>query len=104
MSSLLNLTKGMEVPINIMFNLFDSYVLPILNYSCEVIGFYKTENMERVQRKFCKWLLSVKMSTNSLSLYSELGRYPLFIERNIRIVKYFIKPYGVKHDIEDEYQ
>ena len=52
--------------------------------------------MERVQRKFCKWLLNVKMSTNSLSLYSELGRYPLFIEKNIRIVKYFLKLYGVK--------
>ena len=96
MSSLLNLTQGMEVPINIMCTLFDSCDLPILNYCCEVIGFYKAENMERVQRKFCKWLLNVKMSTNSLSLYSELGRYPLFIERNIRIVKYFLKLYGVK--------
>ena len=49
-------------------------------------------------------VVKCKMSTNSLSLYSELGRYPLFIEKNIRIVKYFLKLYEVKHDIEDEYQ
>ena len=38
------------------------------------------------------------MSTNSLSLYSELGRYPLFIGRYLRMVKYFIKLHGVKQE------
>ena len=74
-------TKELDISIEIMFNLFDTYVLSILNYNCEVWGFSKAENIERVHRKFCKWLLNVKMSTNSLSLYSELGRFPLYIER-----------------------
>jgi len=51
--------------------------------------------LERVQRKFCEWLINVKRSTNTLSLYSELGRFLLFIELYIRMVKYFLKLNGI---------
>jgi len=69
-----------------------------LNYNSEVWGFVNAEVLERVQRKFCKWLINVKRSTNTLSLYSELGRFPLFIERHIRMVKYFLKLHGIKRE------
>ena len=59
MNSLLAITRCMKLPINIMFNLFDSFVLSILNYSCEIWGFTRAENIERMHRKFCKWLLNV---------------------------------------------
>jgi hypothetical protein len=96
MNSLLNIKKELDISLEIMFNLFDAYVLSILNYNCEVWGFYKAENIERVQRKFCKWLLNVKMLTNTLSLYSELGGLPLYIERYVRIAKYWLKLHGDK--------
>ena len=35
---------------------------------------------------------------NTLALYGELGRFPLYIERNIRMVKYFIKINTIKSD------
>lgn len=98
MNTLFQVTNGMNVPVNIMFNLFDAYVLSILNHSCEVWGFLKAEDIERVHRKFCKWLLNVKMTTNTLSLYSELGRFPLYINRYVRIVKHWLKLYGRKSD------
>lgn len=31
------------------------------------------------------------MSTNSNALYNELGQYPLFIEPQIRVIKYWFK-------------
>ena len=34
MNSLLAITRCMKPPVNKMFNLFDSFVLSILNYSC----------------------------------------------------------------------
>jgi hypothetical protein len=58
----------------------------------------KAENIERVHRKFCKRILNVKMSTNSLSLYAEVGRFPLHIDRYVRMVKYFLKLHTVKHE------
>ena len=39
MNSLFTITKSMQVPTNIIFNLFDSFVLSILNYACEILGF-----------------------------------------------------------------
>ena len=88
----------MQVPVDVMFNLFDAFVLSILNYSCEVWGFYTAENIERVHRKFCKWLINVKMSTNNLSLAGEFGRFPLFIGRYVRIIKYWLNLYHSKND------
>jgi hypothetical protein len=96
MSSLLNVTRDKQVPFDIIFNMFDAYVLPILNYSCVVWGSMQSENLEIVHRIFCKWLLNVKMSTNTLSLFAEVGRFSLYILRHVRLVKYFIKIYQNK--------
>ena len=90
-NSLLQITKDKEVPVDVMFGLFDSFVTPILNYACEVWGFIRADNIERVHRKFCKWVLNVKPSTSSLALYGEVGRFPLLLCRQSRIVKYFLK-------------
>ena len=91
MCSLLSITRNMEVPLNIMLNLFDSFVCSILCYASEIWGFMSAEMIERVQRKFCKWMLNVKRSTNNLAILSELGRLPLCIERKVKIVKYWFK-------------
>ena len=90
MNALLSITKRMQVPVDVIFNLFDSFVLSISNYGCEVWGFSTAENIERVHRKFCKYLINVKMSTNNLSLAAEFGRFPLFIARQVRIIKYWL--------------
>ena len=50
MNALFAITKSMQVPIDIMFNLFDSFVLSILNYGCEAWGFSTAQNVERVHR------------------------------------------------------
>ena len=82
------LLKEVQAPVNISLNLFDSLVASVLNYGSEIWGFMQADYIERVHRKFCKYLLNVKTSTNNYAVYNELGRYPLVIERYIRIVKY----------------
>ena len=89
MHQLLQLLREVDTPINIAFNLFDSLVASILSYGCEVWGFMNAECIERVHKKNCKYIINVKQTTNNNALYSELGRYPLVIERRIRIVKYW---------------
>ena len=37
------------------------------------------------------------MSTNNLSLAEELGRFPLFIGRHIRIIKYWLNLHNIKN-------
>ena len=83
------LLKEVQAPVNTSLNLFDSLVASVLNYGSEIWGFMQADYIERVHRKFCKYLLNVKTSTNNYAVYNELGRYPLVIERYIRIVKYW---------------
>ena len=44
------ITNTMEVPVNINFDLFDTYVASILSYRSELWGFSKSENIERIHR------------------------------------------------------
>ena len=74
-----------------MFNLFDAYILSVLNYGCDIWGNINIEVLERVYKKFCNWVLNVKQSTKFFVRYGELGRFPLYIERYIRMVKNFLK-------------
>jgi hypothetical protein len=54
-----------------MFNLFDAYVLSILNYGCEVCVIINANVLERVQKQMCRFILNVKQSINTLALYAE---------------------------------
>ena len=61
-----------------------------LNYGCEGWGFHKAPNVERVHLNFCKKILQVKRTTQNDFIYGELGRYPMFVCRQIRIIRYWL--------------
>ena len=81
--------KQTPVKISTSLQLFDAFVSSILNYACEIWGFGKSKEVERIHLKFCKSLLCVKQSTSNMGIYGELKRYPLFINRQVRIIKYW---------------
>ena len=66
--------------------LFDSIVLPILCYGCEVWGFHKAVDIECVHTKFLKQLRSVRRQTSNVCMYGETGRFPLNNYRQIRTI------------------
>ena len=84
---LINLKKYNIKP-SIQCRLFDSLVGSILNYTSEVWCIGTIYNIEKVHFSFCKRVLNVKTSTSTLSIYSELGRYPLYANRYCRTIKY----------------
>ena len=69
--------------------LFDSLVGSVLSYASEVWGYSKADDIERVHTRFCRSLLGVKRSTNLSGLYMELGRIPLAVFRQIRMLTYW---------------
>ena len=71
--------------------LFDAFVGSILSYASEIWGYSKSKEIERIHLKFCKQILKVRNTTSSMAVYGELGRYPLFISRYIKIIKYWHK-------------
>ena len=43
---------------------------------------------ERIHLKFCKNLLGVHRKTSNLAVYSEIGRYPIYIDQILHTIKY----------------
>ena len=72
--------------------LFESFIYPVLSrfYACEIWGFSTSKEIERIHLKFLKSISNVKTTTLSASVYGEVGRYPLYICRQIRIITYWI--------------
>ena len=71
--------------------IFDTYVGSILNYGAEIWGFHKATDIEKVHLSFLKRILGVKKSTFSNLVYHELGRFPLYMKRKLKIFKYWLK-------------
>ena len=82
------------------FHMFDTCVLPILDYACEIWSQGKEHiSIERIQLKFMKMLLGVKSSTANYAIYAETGRFPLFLKQIIKTVKFFVR----LQNLEDSY-
>ena len=89
MNCLIHNTKRYSFKPKVMCQLFDAFVGSILSYSCEIWGFGKCKEIERIHLKFCKYLLKVKSSTCNIGVYGELERYPLYVTRYTRIIKFW---------------
>lgn len=89
--SLNNLFRDNILCVQDKLKLFDSLILPILTYGCEIWGFYRSDDVEKVHLRFLKQILGVRRQTSNIAIYGELGRFPLYVIRKIRILKYWYK-------------
>ena len=89
MFSLINKTRKLNLPINLQIELFESTIQPILLYGCEIWGTKNSNIVESFHLKFLKNMLKLKKSTPSLMVYGELGKTPLEIEINTRMLSFW---------------
>ena len=68
--------------------LFDELFAPVILYASEICGFHA---VERAHLKFCKWSHKGANGTTNEIVYGELGRFPMFIDSKIIILKYWVK-------------
>ena len=80
-----------KIDMGIFFKLFDSQVKPMLLYGAEIWGMKKREVVEKVHLYACKKLLGVSLKTPNSFIYTELNRYPLYIDARMRVMKYWAK-------------
>ena len=90
MFSVLNKGNVLNLPIDILLELFDQMVVPVLVYGCEIWGHEDCKSLENVHLKFCKYILGVKKATPSSMVYGELGRFPIDIVIKCRMVLYWV--------------
>ena len=75
----------------VFFRVFESKVLSILLYSSEIWGLERLECIEKVHLLACKRFLGVPTKTPNKMVYSELTRYPIFVNSYLRVIKYWIR-------------
>jgi len=80
-----------NLPIDIVLDLFDKMILPILLYGSEIWGFANLESIEIFYRKFLKYILKVNSQTTDEMVYGETGRTPLHVSIETRMVCFWHK-------------
>jgi hypothetical protein len=81
--------------------MFDSYILPILEYNCMLWSDYcQSPELEKVQLGYLKNMLNVRRQTSKLAVYAETGRFPLIMRQKILSVNYWARLLKLpSHDI-----
>ena len=87
----LSKSKDNHLSIECKLKMFDSLVLPVLLYGCEIYGYEKTDLFNSVQINFFRHILPVKKSTPLFMLYGELGRMPIELTVHRRMVCYWAR-------------
>ena len=90
-----NIAKLKQNPVKTAIYRFDAAILPILTYGSEIWALNATLDKwdktftEQAHLNFIKHILGVNRSTNNLICRAELGRYPLNIEINTKIINFY---------------
>ena len=90
-------SRNQELLTSMKIGMFDSMVSPILFYCCEIWGSRRADLIDTFHRSFLKCLLNVRSSTPNCFVYGELGVFPLYIERQVRVISYWAKLLTLKN-------
>ena len=88
MFALLRKSRQWHLPIDVQLHLFDALVEPVLLYGCEVWAHEAIDVVEKLYLRFCKYILSVNMSTCTNMVLGELGVTPLLLDAQCRMVMF----------------
>jgi hypothetical protein len=91
MFSLLSKSIVLNLPLDVVLDLFDKTIYPILTYGCEIWGYGNIQVIERLHLKFCKYLLKLKSSTPNCMVYGELGRTSMSVLIKSRMIGYWAR-------------
>ena len=80
-----------NLPVDILFDLFDKMILPILLYGCEIWGFENLDCIDFFYRTFLKYVLRLNKQTANCMVYGEAGRKPLGETIKLRMVCFWHK-------------
>ena len=77
-----------ELPIDMQCKLFESMVIPVILYGCEIWGFQDIKMLEISYRKFLKKVLKLRPSISNCMVYGEVENLPLQISVYKQLISY----------------
>ena len=91
MFSILKRSRQLNLPIDLQLHLFNAIVLPTVLYGCEVWAPEDCVLLEKLQLRFCKYILSVNKCTYNNMVYGELGVLPLKVHVKCRALCFWAR-------------
>ena len=86
----LSLSLSLSLDMSLFFKLFDAQIKPML-YASEIWGMLRLTAIETAHLFACKRLLCISNKTPNHMVYSDTGRYPLYIESTLSSLRYWLK-------------
>ncbi len=93
---LISKARRLSLPVDIMLELFDTCITPILLYGCEVWGFTKTDKVETFHNQFLKHLLHLGSRSINNMVLGETGRCKLEKTIRDRMLNFWLRLRGGK--------
>ena len=78
-----------HLPLDILFNLFDTLIIPILLYGSEIWGYEKLAEIDTFYKKIIKNSLKLNLQTADCMVYGETGRLPISYYVKQRMINYW---------------
>jgi hypothetical protein len=91
MFGLLRKARKLSLPIDVQIELFDKLVAPIMLYGSESWGTQCLDIVNKLQVRFYKLVLGIRVSTPSVMVLGELGKLPLEFNVKLRMLMYWFK-------------
>ena len=88
---LLQKARILRLPIDIVLELFDICVVPVLLYGCEIWGFENLRDVNVFHRNFLRTVLKAFKCTPNCMLYGESNSVDMTTKVNIRIISFWNK-------------
>ena len=91
MYALLHKAKILRLPFDIVLELYEHCVIPVLLYGSEVWGFENLHRLEVFHRQFLKLMLKTFKFTPNCMIYGETNTVDIRTKVDIRMVNFWLK-------------
>ena len=87
--ALLKTSREKNLPTDILLDLYQKMVVPVMLYGCEIWGHEKLDILEKIHLKSLKYILHLNRSTMTAQVFGESGFFPIYIDVKVRMISFW---------------
>ena len=87
--ALLKTARDKNLPTDILLDLYQKMVVPVMLYGCEIWGHEKLDILEKLHLKSLKYILHLNRSTMTAHVFGESGFFPIYVDVKVRMISFW---------------